>query len=403
MISKTNALLDQSIVSGSNFFIVMIAARFLPAEDVGRYGYACALYMIVFMLAYALIYQNIAAIDDKKLKYWANNYIWFNLILSTIMIPIILFIFYWLSKKVSDTSWIEAFLVTIFVFITQSIDFCRRILYFHNDLFLLNNPAYISIVGFAIRVPTLILLHPNSFKEMMSIIVFISTPALLIYFYALAVMRPSQILTFIGTQFRAGGWMIANIPINWAWGQAPVFLVGSCLGIESAGVYAAIRAIANLPNVVLEMVPTFFASRLRSYINEKTEYGYRNYLLNLLMLGLIVGGGGTIILLSFSDDIVRFILGEIYEKYSLLLVLFWLFMVLLFFIKIQFVHLRFIEKTFIAPIAHLIGLGALSIVFYLLAPFKGVVSMGWAQLTGAVAIIILQLYASRMGIVRCPR
>ena len=398
--SRAHALADQAVVSGTNFFIITLAARYLPAEDVGKYGYAYALYMLNFMLAYALIYQNVASTSRQKLKEWSGNFVWLNLFLAIIMAPIALLVFYWLSPMKGGVDlWVGALLVAFFVFANQSIDYCRRILYFNDHGFLLKKPAYVSIAGFGARIPAVILLHPRSFNEMMAILCIVSIPAVLLYFHALAMMRPRRITQFVGVQLRSGRWMLANIPVNWAWGQAPVFLVGSWLGIQDAGIFSAIRAIANLPNVVLEMVPTYFASRLRFFRTEKDNDGYRSYIRNLFLIGFVAGLVGVVILGLFANEIIRLVLGEVYQPYSTLLILLWCFIILLFFIRIQFLHLRFVEKTFVAPVAHLLGVLVLFFVFYFFLPL-GVKAMGWAMLAGGVAIVLVQLSAPFLGEVK---
>jgi len=59
VISGKQAIIDQAIVSGSNFLVVLFAARFLETDEVAKYAYAFGFYMLLFMLANAWIYQNV--------------------------------------------------------------------------------------------------------------------------------------------------------------------------------------------------------------------------------------------------------------------------------------------------------------------------------------------------------
>lgn len=392
MVSGRTATFDQLIVSGSNFLTVVLAAQFLPADDVAKYAYAFGFYMLVFMVANAWIYQNIMAMGVEKLQRenYFLHYLGLNFGLVLAAFPIV-FVAYLLlvSAEQAHLMWLSAVLVSFFVACNQLVDFQRRLLYYTKKMFFYS-PVQVSLIGFFLRIIVLMIFQPATFVDFMLILILSSLPIVLVQFCLLWNAKLEGLRAFTIQQIQDGKWMTLNIPVNWAWGQAPVFIVGSFLGMHVAGIYAAIRSIANLANVAMEMIPTFFASRLSKLFTTGNQKGYQQYMRYLIGAGIFAWALGIVVLFIFSEDILLLVLGEDYQAYSVLLWLFWGFNLALFLTRVQFLHLRFLELTYIAPIAHAFGVLVLAGSFYLLQDL-GVFAMGWAMLLGGVAIVFIQM------------
>lgn len=392
MVSAKISLLDQLIVSGSNFLIVVLIARFLDPVGVAKYAYAFGFYMFLYMVANAWIYQNIMAIGRQALEVdgLISNFARLNLILVLISFPVSTLLFQLvISSGHFDSSWVEASLVALFIAVNQMIDFERRVLYFltHSPL---KGPATISFTVFLIRIIAIILIQPDTFVEFMVTLIVFSLPGL--YFSArhLPMIFKGGFYSFVQQQLKSGKWMTVNIPINWAWGQAPVFVVGLFLGLQSAGVYAAIRSIANLANVAMELIPTYFASRLSNLFTSGKLGAYKRYMLIAVASGILVWGSALIMLALVGEDFLAFILGDGFSSYWFLLCLFWGFNIFVFLSRLQFLHFRFVEKTVVTPVAHLGGVLALSGSYFLWFSGLGVEGMAWAMIVGGSVIVSIQ-------------
>ncbi|RME56247.1 hypothetical protein D6779_10910, partial [Candidatus Parcubacteria bacterium] len=187
-----------------------------------------------------------------------------------------------------------------------------------------------------------------------------------------------------------GKWMTLNIPINWAWGHSPVYLIGGILGMKAAGVYAAIRSITNVANVAMEMIPTFFASRLSQHFSTGDGQRYTLYLSKLGLIGFVAWALGLIVLIDCSNVILGTVLGDNFKEYGLIIQVFWGVSLIQFAFHLQALHLRFIGKTFAAPIAHAVGVLVLAISFYQFRD-SGLLAMGWALIAGGMSIVTVQL------------
>ncbi|RMG39808.1 MAG: hypothetical protein D6732_03805, partial [Methanobacteriota archaeon] len=236
MVSGKAALLDQLIVSGSNFLIFALAARLLPAEDVARYAYAFGFYMFLFMLAYAWIYQNVMASGKEGFDAaLLANFRWLNATLVCGSFPLVWLLFHLIAGKSSGLISADAFLATCFVAVNQMVDFSRRTAYFFDAISFWHSPLAISILGFLPRIPMLAMFSPTTFDQFMIVLIISSFPALLFHARDLIGSRPVQFFPFLRKQVSDGKWMTLNIPINWAWGHSPVYLIGGILGMKAAG------------------------------------------------------------------------------------------------------------------------------------------------------------------------
>jgi len=387
VISGKQAIIDQAIVSGSNFLVVLFAARFLETDEVAKYAYAFGFYMLLFMLANAWIYQNVMALGTEVNKAVLAQFSKMNIIVVLLMLPVIAFVY--AVVVAFNASWIELTVIVTFIAAIQIIDCERRLLYFFQQGFI--SPLVVSAAGFGLRIVALLVIQPSSFVTFMTVLIVFSLPALLISLRRLLYPSDNKQVQFMQTQIKHGKWMSWNIPVNWAWGQSPVFLVGQVLGLKAAGIYAAVRSIANMANVLMEMIPTFFASRLSKLFDAENMGQYYTYLRQVMSIGLIAWLLSFMILWFYNREIIVLFLGVEYEPHAGLLLLFWLFNLCLFITRVQFLHLRFIEKTFVAPIAHSLGVLLLLTVFYTLQQ-SGVMAMAWAMVAGGVAIIATQLW-----------
>jgi len=396
MTSAKHSLLDQLIVSGSNFLIIVLAARFLDIGDVAKYAYAFGFYMFVYMVANAWVYQNIMAIGRRKLAVEGAfaHFAGLNFILVLISVPIIIVSFQLvISGGQLDLPWTDAILVGAFVATNQMIDFERRSLYFLDHSWF-NGPAAVSLTGFLVRIVAIMIIQPSSFIAFMMILVVFSLPSLLFSAKRLLTAFKADFYSFVLLQIKNGKWMTLNIPVNWVWGQAPVFIMGSFLGPQAAGVYAAVRSVANLANVAMELIPTYFASRLSRLFSSGKQSVYKKYIMVVVVAGILAWGCVLILIILVGDKALSLILGEEFSSYWFLLYLFWGFNAFVFLSRIQFLHFRFVEKTGIVPVANLVGVITLSVSYFLWFSNLGVEGMAWAMIAGGGGVVSTQYLLS---------
>lgn len=398
MISAKTSLIDQMVVSGSNFLIFVLAARFLEAEEVAKYAYTFGFYMLIYMVANAWVYQNIMStdrqsLDDGDVLYFAG----LNSLLVVFSIPVLIFSFQLVvADDFFDVSWAEVTFVVLFVAITQMIDFERRVVYFVSHSFF-SGPIIVSVSGFLLRVFGLFIIQPDSFESFMLTLIVFSAPGLSFSVRRFSIeVYSRELFSFARRQIIDGKWMSLNIPVNWIWGQAPVFIIGTCVGLQAAGIYAVVRSIANLANVAMEMIPTYVASRLSNLYTTGQLGAYRKYIVRSISFGVFVWLIGLIVVSLFGSQILVLIIGGQYESYKALLILFWVFNIFIFVIRMQFIHLRFVERTKVMPLANFLGVVMLLGSFFLWSQVREIEGMAWSMIIGGLTITIVQMLGSSL-------
>ncbi len=399
MTNVKSAFVDQVIMSGSNFLIVVFAARFLEERDVAVYGYGFTVFMLCFMFANVWIYQNLMTRSSERLSESndVSNYALLSALLAVFSIPITMLIVLLYVPEEKISIWIVAALLGGFVAVNQLIDFERRVRYFYRRKEKIG-PASISIIGFLPRVFALAIIQPASLTTfMLTIVVFSLLGVWIAISRLLRCKLRKDFIPFIKQQFREGKWLAFNIPVNWAWAQAPLFLVGLMLSLNAAGTYVAIKNISNLANIVIEMVPTYFASKLSMFFTNGDTESYRKFLMITALVSLSLWGAGLLFIILFGNDLLLIVLGEGYSGYTFLLILLWCFNLPSFFSRLQFLHLRFIERTYFGFLANIVGLLVLIGSFVLWFYEMKLDGIALAMIFAAIAIVLVQLSVVSFG------
>ena len=392
MIKVKSALVDQLSISLSNFLIIILAARMLVSEAVAKYSLAYSMFLLIFMVANALIYQHILATKREDLTISIiNKYRSLNFLLIIIFLPLLYFGYILIMNKIGESSQHEIVLILVYVFINQSIDFERRILYYidHSSII---SPAYISFFILCMRVLLLVYLEPNNFLYFLFLIII---PGLPIVIYSLLKIRISiffeKFPNFIVEKVKDGRWLILNIPVNWIWGQAPLYIISILLNLHSAGIFMAIRSVSNVGNIAMELIPTYFGARIsKLFYEDKTVY--IKYIMKILIGGSILWLLAFGLIITLGDLFLGYVLGEEYINFNELLVFFWVFTLLLFYSRVVSIHVRLTEMTYILPWSFFIGSIVMIFVAIIFPIEMSMNKIALSMLCGALSLLILQIY-----------
>ena len=109
--------------------------------------------------------------------------------------------------------------------------------------------------------------------------------------------------------------------IGWVSGQADRFIVGSLIGLESAGLYAAIYALASRPYLMLgNAVELSLRQVYYTRVTEGDRFGQRRVLAAWIA---VVFGGGTVLLVLIAllhRQVAALLLAPAYRAYSALMI-----------------------------------------------------------------------------------
>lgn len=266
--------IDQGVVSGSKFFIVLLLARYVSPTEYGGFvmAYGILMLMSYLQISYILVPMSVLGpsltVEEQKLYYGTllKLQIVFSLIISLCII---------LTARIWSLWFNEPLLLHIFlamgvsVFCSQVQEFFRRL--FYNN-FEVGKAILNDIVCYLSQLVGILILIWNNQLSSTWVFWLLSCASLLTGCWAFFQCRSSFALKnskykeTLKKQWRYGKWLLASMMSQWIASQIYVYFSASFLSLSAAGVIGACRSIFGIVNVAL--------TGLRNYI---LPYGSKQY------------------------------------------------------------------------------------------------------------------------------
>lgn len=377
--------LDQAFVSGGSFLIIVICARLLPAADQGKLGYAISAYLAVIIFNMASIFQwasvqapNLSDKEGYRRKLAGTQVLLavFSAVISTSVVGALSVPSGW------SMSAGEGAAMLLFLLVQQLADFDRRAAYIFRTP---KRALASSATVFTARILLLILLRPVSILQVLLILA--ASGLLPALFTAAAGFKGGIGLNgawnFFKGQSGNARWLMASGPLAWSWGAIPVFVLGSFISMEVVGVFVTIRSLANIANVLMEILETEFSANAgRLYVSDRS--GFESLFRKTRFRGLLFWAAGSVFLYFFGQFSLELLFGEAYSGYGNLLLALWACNGIIFLVRLNAVMLRTTGKSAAVTLGYAAAVIATLIAFYPLLMFFGV--LGGALLLGAGAV-----------------
>lgn len=383
--SYVSPLLDQAFVSGGNFLIIAICARLLPAADQGKLGYVISAYLAVIIFNMTSIFQwasvqapNLTDKNAYRMRLAGTQVLLagFSAFISTFVVGALSIPSGW------SMSTGEGAVMLLFLLVQQLADFDRRMSY----IFRTPGRALVSSATlFTVRILLLVLFRPGSVFQVMLILTVSGLPPAL--FTVAAGLKGGIGLNgawnFFKGQSVNARWLMASGPLAWSWGAIPVFLLGSSISMEVVGVFVTIRSLANIANVLMEILETEFSAKAgRLYVSDRS--GFESLFRKTRFRGLLFWAAGSVLLYFFGQFSLELLFGEAYSGYGDLLLALWACNGIIFLVRLNAVMLRTTERSAAVTLGYAAAVIATLVAFYPLLMFFGV--LGGALLLGAGAV-----------------
>ncbi|MCF6345308.1 MAG: hypothetical protein L3J00_02425 [Thiomicrorhabdus sp.] len=325
--SKLWSLLDQGLVSASNFCIGILLARGLGIEDFGIYvvGLALLLYANTFLqsLVVAQMMSILPPVERIRYKsFLVRGYFGYALLVSlaaSILVYLFTFLIGYFSEELSLRSLHLIIGVTVFGFMIQ--DWLRRYLY------ATSNPRAVLIIDIVAYGGQFVCLFVLFWNEQLSVerafmvyfITFFLTAVLTIYFLRL---RPNfgYSRRLLVKYWRVNRDYLYSWQLQWLGGSGVILVGAGMIGAQAA---AAIKAIQNL----LGPINVFFQWMDNVIIVQTSlkfeKYGYKKmtvYLKKMALLGTLALMLFIVVLVFFSEWLIVFFYGSEYRVFAYLII-----------------------------------------------------------------------------------
>lgn len=311
------AVVDQGLVSASNFITGILVAKAVVPAEFGQYTLLFAVIMALAGVHNALIY---APMRVNKPARDVTDYFRVQVSLQWLLSGILVLV----SAPVMLMANVPATSVAIFalcLILIQTQETGRVIYQVRYDaarLLLLDGVVH------GVRLTLLILLSQIGSLNAagaLAVIALASTIAVLVVWRDRLVTKPrlTAIRRVVADNWQYGRWILLEGVVSTFSVQIYLFLVALVLGSAAAGTYGALVNLANVVNVVTVGVMGMAIPRARAILKNSGAKAWRGWLLRLGMLLLAASTLALSIMTWFSDEILATLYTPYYAQYSYLM------------------------------------------------------------------------------------
>lgn len=345
-------ILDQGMVSGVNFAVGILIARFLGVKEFGIFSLLLMAILFVQSIQKALIITPMMSLGPKIEERERNLY-YQVLTTQQLAFSFISSLLLYLGMILSDLFFPQweiidyAFYVSLTLFLSQNQDFFRRVFFvngkvidaFFNDL--------ISYGGRLILLVIIFLTSETSLIHVFAIICFtLFLSGILGYFM---LFKPSlnylYNIKIIKRHWRLSRYLIGSALLQWTSGNYFIIVAGILFGPTSVGILRAAGNIIGITNVILQGLENIIPQSASRQFMELGLQGLKSYLFRVFIYGIIVIASIALMLGIFSETILVLLYGDDLSGYGFVLIWYAVNSVLAFSAIPLFIGLRTFENT----------------------------------------------------------
>lgn len=348
---KLFIFLDQILVSGSNFLLGILLARFLGIDLFGQFSLIWLLVLFFSSIQLAFIISPMLTHGTKKVTlikdYYLTNILYFQIffvILSVLFLSIFLTVYSkFSSTNLDDLSLLILFLV--YSFLSQ--DFIRRYLIIKESYVKLLIIDLISYIGQLISIAYLIYENQLTLKNtIISIsIVFFSSYLLSFLFVKLKSNNKKYMTLIFLKNWKFSKWLVYSSVLQWGSGNLFILVASYLLGPWAVGVIKIMQNTMGIFHVLFIALENILPIKFAEIYKKLGYLEVWKYFIKQLKFGIIFMSI-VIILLSFSyEKLILLIYGNDYTSYSYLIFGFMIMYIFIYIGILQRYILRTIENT----------------------------------------------------------
>lgn len=320
------ALLDQGLVSGTNFLTVILIARYFGVEEFGMFSIAWMIVLFMNGLQTALVVSPMMSIGPTIEKEQQSSY-YGAIFLQQFLLAFFFSCSLFFGAKIGVIlfpGWGFGPLATVipvvsFFYLAQ--DFIRRYFFvlskfkavFINDL--------VSCLGRLVLLA--VLFNSMSLTLELTFWVISGTTAIawVVGFFGIEKLGLSWTM-FRKTTLRhwsMSKWLAPSVVVQWLAGNLFVIAAAAMLGASAAGALKAMQNLLGVFNVLFSALENIIPVRAAVIYCGRDKAALGGYLLKVATLGGVITLGCMVVVIIFSEYWVELFYGEEYLQYENLL------------------------------------------------------------------------------------
>jgi len=329
------ALVDQGIVSGTNFLTGLVLARFLGAEGYGQFVLAFGLLLFLVSIHMALVISPMMVLGARISHDRSNSYfraIASQQVLFSIGSGLIVWAIASLSAFIVPSWRLDALILplsmAVVAFTAQ--ETLRRYFFVRNAW---RAALANDIIRYALQLAFLIVLGVQSALDVEATLWVIAGTAALaaamgtLHPISHSLRKPAFALT---PEFRTshiqhwqfGKWLAARNVVYWFGTQLLIYMSGALLSVAAVGAMTAARNILGVANILFLAMENFAPSRASAAFDRHGAEGLSSYLRRIGRIGGLMTLAIVLVASLFPGFWLELFYGEAYAGYESL-VLWW--------------------------------------------------------------------------------
>ncbi len=333
--SNVIALIDQGVISGTNFLFGILITRFSGLDTYGNFTLFWLIFLFLQSMSLAFIGLPSLVISnhvENKTQYLIDNLKLSRIVIST-LIPIIYigfsgFALYNPEYKDSLGFWL--FPLTIVLFIKQDIN--RKYFYSVDDKL---SALIINFIAYFLQLPILAIFAGYGILDFNNTIITLSITCsisnVVFLFLRKHVIKASHWRALPWKQnWNYSKYLLATNILQWFSGNYILATSGALLGATSVGVIRIIQNLMGILNVLFLTLENVIPAKASYLLSSRGKKHFANY----IKVAFLKTGFFFIIILAltfiFGESLLDFFYGKEYASYSYLLQLFCLLYIFVF-------------------------------------------------------------------------
>lgn len=323
---KGFVFLDQALVSGTNFCVGIALARWLGIENYGLYSLAWMVVLFASGLQQSLFTAPLYALTAKQVdrQLWISKLSFLQLIFSILCIPIVYaiveLVFYFHAEwRIEGLPLMVSLLVAVYTLN----DFFRRVLFIYRNA---KSVFLMDVIGFGCQLLVLFALYQigdltiyNAFAGVLIV------QLLSLMFYVLR-FKPSisaaELKTTFGLLWNYSRYLLATSVLQWSSGNYFIIVSAAILGPATVGLIRIVQNLMGLLHVIFLALENVIPLRAADILKQGGTQALYHYLKKTFMLFLIPIMAILLMMLSFHDQIIHFLYGDVQGRVGELIMAF---------------------------------------------------------------------------------
>jgi len=349
---KLLILIDQMLVSGSNFVLGILLARYLGVEGYGQFALLWLIVLFFSSLQLAYIVSPMLTLGSKKSSFILDRYLSTMIFLQVIFTAVaIISLYFFLEVAVFfDEKWDMGDLKIYILFTTLFFlfqDFLRRYFIIKTQYYKL---VFIDVIAYLGQLGMLIYFIYNNSLDLSTALLAVAIPFLLAllvgYTQVTKVSTHMQYKKLIFLKnWNFSRWLVYSAVIQWGSGNFFILAGGAILGSWAVGVIRVMQNTMGIFQVLFTVLDNILPINFSKIYKQDGYNGMMKYYNKHFKFGLVIFSLLSSVVYLFATELVTFVYGDEYTKYAYLLIGFVVLIPIVYTTMLQRYVLRTVEET----------------------------------------------------------